>query len=191
MTRRNVANDEVANRDDEGNAEVFARMQGELQAELTRGWQVFLNGPHFQRLKEFAVFLDGIDEFQQVHRKRIPHPAHEYAARIIGIPLMSTLVSWGLATSFWFPGDYYTSTEADVDSPHGEVHARVFTMDLLFNNGKDRLCELTFAFPHLHDGFGFLHPQVSITKQYTNDASTLLALALEIAARPVEYREAV
>ena len=86
------------------------------------------------------------------------------------------LVSWGLQTNHWFPGDFYNSEEIDKSKDEvGEdgVHARVFKLLLLFDFGRQKLCELTFEFPHRHDRFGFLEPKVRVSEVYQHDTKVL------------------
>jgi hypothetical protein len=164
--------------------DAFNQMELRLQNDLTRGWEEFLKHPHYQTFKDFALFLDDIDEFQTVHRNLLPHPPHEFAARFIGKPLMNTLMGWGFHTSCWFPGDYYDSAEIEYASETGEeVHARVFSMDVLYDKGQNKLCQLTFTFPHLHDGFGFLQPVVKISERYASSGEDVLVnLSKEVAS---------
>ena len=146
------------------------QLEKSLQEELRKGWKDFLQSELFATHRDFAIFLDGLEEFQQVHRKTIPHPPHEFAARHIGQPFMQKLMELGIFTSYWFPGDFYASKEVHYEHDSDEdVHARVFELDLLVDKGQKKLCQLTLAFPHMHEGFGFLSPTVKVTECYIGD----------------------
>lgn len=139
-------------------------LRAELQDALIMGWRALLGSERYSKLRDFAVFLDALPEFQSVHRPRHPHPPHEYAARDIGIPFMAVLRRHGLFLSACFPGDFEASTEAEWPDPYvdangraQEVVARVFHSDLL-RPDDSRLCRVSIAFPHLHEGFGFPFP---------------------------------
>lgn len=149
-----------------------------LQRKLTEGWQTFLQTDQYQHLVEFAEFLDGLPEFQSVHRKRIPHPAHEFTARAIGLPLMNTLVDFGILMNHWFPGNYYDSFEDEADGP---ISIRTFSLTLIANGSE--LCRLAIDFPHLHDGFGFKEPSVRIVAA-CRDAESRLESLLQDASQP-------
>lgn len=148
----------------------FNDFENFLSRKLKDGWIDFLKSKQFPVFKNFAEFLDSQDEFQNIHRKTQPHPPHEFAARQIGLPLMASLTHLGIHTDWWFPGDYYRSYEREVtDYPGEDVHARNFTLELLYRCGKIKLCRLEFSFPHLHGGFGFKNPRVKILEAYAND----------------------
>jgi hypothetical protein len=142
----------------------------ELAAQLVEGWSAFTKSSRFRELAEFAHFLDASEEFQTVHRPRHPHPAHEFAAREMGIAFMDALRRRALHLDGWFPGRFDASLEEAWAEPFvdgkGEAHevvARVFHSAVLRADGTE-VCRLSVAFPHLHDGFGFpFPPLVSVT----------------------------
>lgn len=104
-----------------------------LQNKIEEGWKNLLASQQYEDLRAFPLFLDGMDEFHQIHRKKIPYPPHEFAARTMGIPFMETVSKLGLYMSHWFSGDFYDSEEIDehnADVGGEDIHSRVFHLTL-------------------------------------------------------------
>lgn len=154
----------------------YLKLSAVLQEKLTEGWKEFVEGIQFPMLRDFAFFLEASEEFQTKHRGKLPHPAHEYAARHIGKPFMDQLVKLGLHLDFWFPGNFEISKETQREeyekrqkinySSDEEVAIRTFFSTLL-KGGGEKICKISISFPHLHDGFGFpVPPHLEIVECY-------------------------
>jgi hypothetical protein len=150
--------------------EFYAKFEKLMQSDISDGWRKLLRSERYQDFKAFALFLDGLEEFQNKHRKKVPHPPHEFSAREMGIPFMKRVNSLGLFMDHWFPGDFYTnSEEVEEHTDNEEVHARIFCLTLLSDKAQNKLCKIALKFPHSHEGFDFKEPKLKIIEVYESN----------------------
>lgn len=120
-----------------------------LQKSLTLGWREFLESDSFVELEKFSEFLRNVKFFDSEYHGSIPHPAHEFSARLMGKYFNISSRELDLHYSDYFPGDYRKSNEIFVNNYKvRRFYLDVYKRNLLISNA-------ILSFPHQHDVFDF------------------------------------
>jgi len=138
----------------ESNVETCKGFARELQTCLEKGWSEFVRSPNMYQYVQFATFMRDAGFYESKLQGIVPHPAYDLGAREIGKYVTAACRRWGLHFDTFFPGEFSKSWEASVDG----IETRQFTLDVFDRTA--RLCRLSIAFPHLHNGYGFPQPPI-------------------------------
>jgi hypothetical protein len=162
----------------------YPELERLMQSKLAQGWEEFRRSKFFAYCKEYHDFLWQQEEYNRIHRRRLPHGPYEYAARFVGMPLMNMLLQQGIYMNTWFPGYYDIEEEfANGRNPPKHPKGRVSQMVLLYNAdfAVHELCKLSLSFELLHvdvhGDFGFKVPEVSIGETYCEEPEKFIRLS--------------
>jgi hypothetical protein len=143
------------------NNSIVSELEKDLNDALQRGWQEFPHDPNYPIIKKYSDHLRDTGFFESKFRKKIPHPGHDNAARVIGKYVIPVLIKYEVILDQIFPGDFSVSTGTDV----GEYENRNFHMKAWRH--QKPLCDITISFPHSHHEFKFpSKPFVTIGEIY-------------------------
>lgn len=135
-------------------------IRAQLESSLQKGWHELRNSELMPLLREYLAFLQEAGFYESQFRQRIPNPAYDYAARLMGRPFMDTARHLNLAFD-QFPGEFSESEEFD----QTDHEVRRFFL-IAYRNGS-ALCRLAISFPHRHDTLEFpLPPNVALVSVY-------------------------